>query len=488
MNMASQITRHEWATIDRKKAELRWELIIWEAVKRKVNKLQSRIAKAVIKGNYNLARKLEYLLTKSYYVKLLSVKKVTTNKGKRTAGVDKKLWQTSATKYINALKLSKRNYKAKPLKRIYISKTNGKERPLGIPTMFDRSMQAIYAIALDPIAESKADRISFGFRKYRCCADAKEYLFKLLGKKISGRWVLEGDIRGCFDNISHKWIEENIPINKEILKEFLKSGYVYNKKLFPTKRGTPQGGIISPILANMTLDGLEMLLKREYWSNERGTINRKYNRINKINIVRYADDFVVTATNKEVLEEIKELIEDFLKERGLQLSREKTKITHINDGFDFLGWNFRKYKGKLIIKPAKKAYKSIINEIREVIKKHKTIKQGELIGILNSKIRGWCNYHSSACSKKSYQSLDSDVFKALWNWARRRHPNKSKKWIKEEYWQSNETRDWIFSDGDVKLRFASDTKIVRHRLIKFDANPYLPEYDKYYLGRKLKLR
>ncbi|MFO7820157.1 MAG: group II intron reverse transcriptase/maturase [Halanaerobacter sp.] len=488
MNMASQITQYEWATIDRQEAELQWENIIWSYVKRKVNRLQSRIAKAIIKGKENLAKKLGYLLTRSYYAKLLAVRKVTTNKGKRTAGIDNEVWTTSAKKYKNALKLTNRGYRAKPLKRIYIPKAKDKERPLGIPTMYDRAMQALYAMALDPMIESKADRISFGFRKYRSCADAKEYLFKLLGKKISGKWILEGDIRGCFDNISHNWIEENVLMDKQILKEFLKSGFIYDKQLFPTEKGTPQGGIISPILANLTLDGLEMLLKREYWSNERGTINRKYNRKNKINLVRYADDFVVTATNKEVLEEIKELVESFLKKRGLELSREKTRITHINDGFDFLGWNFRKYKAKLIIKPAKKSYQTIINEIRTIAKKNKTIKQNTLINILNPKIRGWCNYHRSACSKKSYQSLDRDIFHTLWNWAKRRHPNKAKKWLKKEYWQSDEERDWIFSDGDVRLIFASDTKIERHRLIKFDANPYLQEYDEYYFKRKLKLK
>ncbi|WP_018248788.1 group II intron reverse transcriptase/maturase [Orenia marismortui] len=488
MNMASQITQYEWATVDQKNADIKWETIIWGSVIRKVNKLQSRIAKAITKRMKNLARKLQYLLSKSYYTKLLAIRQVTTNKGKKTAGVDKVLWSTATSKYINALKLTNKNYKAKALKRVHISKSNGKKRPLGIPTMHDRAMQALYAKTLDPISETTADKVSFGFRKYRSCDDAKEYLFKLLGKKISAQWILEGDIKGCFDNINHEWLKENILIDRKILNQFLKAGFVHNKKLFPMEKGTPQGGIISPILANMTLDGLEELLKRKYWTNSRGTINRKYNRVNKINLVRYADDFVVTATNKEVLEEAKELIEEFLKERGLELSKEKTKITHINTGFNFLGWNFRKYNGKLIIKPSKESYKSIINEIRKKIKKNRTAKQENLIRILNQKIRGWCNYHRSACSKKSYQSLDRDIFHALWSWAKRRHPNKTKQWIKNRYWIRNETRDWIFSDRNIKLIFASDTKIIRHRLIKFAANPYLKEYDKYYLRRKLRLK
>lgn len=486
MNMASQITQYEWATIDRKEATLRWDLIIWDLVEQKVNRLQARIARAITKERNNLAKKLQYLLVNSFYAKLLAVRQVTTNKGKKTPGIDNILWSTPARKYINALKLTNRKYKSKPLKRVYISKTNGKKRPLGIPTMYDRAIQALYAMALDPIAETKADIVSFGFRKYRSCDDAKEYLFKLLSKKISAQWVLEGDIRGCFDNISHEWLKENVVMDKKILHQFLKSGFIHSEKFFSTVKGTPQGGIISPILANITLDGLEMLLKKKYWTNSRGTINRKYNRVNKINLVRYADDFVVTATNKEVLKEAKELIEEFLRERGLELSKEKTKITHINTGFNFLGWNFKKYNDKLIIKPSKESYKSIINQIRKVIKKNRTIKQENLIKILNSKIRGWCNYHKSACSKKSYQSLDKDIFYALWGWAKRRHPNKPKQWLKDRYWITNNNRDWIFSDGNIKLIFASDTRIVRHRLIKFSANPYLKEYDRYYIDRKLK--
>lgn len=198
MNMASQITQYEWATVDRKNAGIKWETIIWGPVIRKVNKLQSRIAKAITRGMKNLARKLQYLLSKSYYTKLLAVRRVTTNKGKKTLGIDKILWSTATSKYINALKLTNKNYKAKALKRVHISKSNGKKRPLGIPTIHDRAMQALYAKTLDPISETTADKVSFGFRKYRSCDDVKEYLFKLLGKKISAQWVLEGDNQRLF--------------------------------------------------------------------------------------------------------------------------------------------------------------------------------------------------------------------------------------------------------------------------------------------------
>nr|WP_255361580.1 group II intron maturase-specific domain-containing protein [Candidatus Frackibacter sp. WG12] len=240
------------------------------------------------------------------------------------------------------------------------------------------------------------------------------------------------------------------------------------------------------MLANMTLDGMVRLLKKNYWTNPNGTINRRHNN-DKVNLVRYADDITVTARSKEVLEEIKELIEDFLNERGLELSRRKTQITHISQGFNFLGWNFRKYSGKLLIKPAKEAYHSIINRIRELIKKNNTENQDTLIKILNPVIRGWCNYHSSACSKASYQKLDRDIFQALWSWAKRRHPKRAKQWIKDRYWQTSNTRGWIFATEDERLIFASDTKITRHRLIKFAANPYLQEYEDYYRNRRLKL-
>jgi len=461
----------------------KWKSIDWKVVKGKVNKLQSRIAKAVSENKWNLVRKLQYLLTKSFYAKLLATKKITSNKGKRTAGVDNELWLTPSQKYKGAIALSNKGYKALPLKRTYIKKSNGKKRPLGIPTIYDRAMQALYTLSLDPVAETILDNTMFGFRKYRSTKDAGEYIFNCIARKTSAKWILEGDIKGCFDNISHKWIIDNIPMNKRMLKQFLKAGFIFKKKLYPTETGTPQGGIISPILANITLNGISKLLKEKYWTNSVGTISRQYNK-NKVYCITYADDFIITATSKEVLEDIKNDIEEFLSIRGLELSREKTLITHIDKGFDFLGWNFRKHKNKLLIIPSKNSLNKISKKIRETIRKFCMQKQENLIWKLNSIIRGWCNYHKHICSKKTFQTLDKNVFRALWFWAKRRHSTKSKNWRKDRYWSQTKTRDWIFQTNNTKLIFASDTKIKRHILIKLEANPYFNQYEDYYNKRK----
>lgn len=460
-----------------------WNSIDWKLVEMKVSKLQSRIAKAVSMNRINLVKKLQYLLSKSFYAKLLSVKRITSNKGKRTPGVDGVLWSSSSSKYEGAVSLSNKKYKSTPLKRTYINKSNGKKRPLGIPTFKDRAMQALYLLCLDPVSESILDNTSFGFRKYRSSKDSCGHLFNCLSTKNSAQFILEGDIKGCFDNIAHNWLQENVLMDKNILRQFLKSGFVFNKSLFETKAGTPQGGIISPTLANITLNGLAKMLREKYWSNSVGTIDRRYNK-EKVNITVYADDFVVTAKRRETLEEIKVMIEGFLKARGLELSTEKTVITHITKGFDFLGWNFRKYNNKLIIKPSTKSLKNITNKIRDVIKKNLMQEQDILIIQLNQVIRGWCNYHRHICAKKSFQTLDSKIFRYLWTWAKRRHPMKSKTWRKNKYFTKSDSRDWIFESENARLLFASDFKIKRHVMIKVNANPYLKEYEQYYSKKR----
>ena len=230
-----------------------WNNIDWKKAENHVNRLQVRITKAVKEEKWYLVKRLEYLLIRSYYAKLLATRKTTQNTGKRTAGVDGETWSSPETKMKAALSLTDKKYVAKPLKRVYIEKYGStKKRPLGIPTMYDRAMQSLYALALEPIAEATGDRRSFGFRKLRSTHDACAQAFFCLCRKNSPEWVLEGDIKGCFDNISHQWLIDNIPMDKSILRQFLKAGYIFNRHLFPTEAGTPQGGIISPILANMT--------------------------------------------------------------------------------------------------------------------------------------------------------------------------------------------------------------------------------------------
>ncbi|AKB59490.1 reverse transcriptase N-terminal domain-containing protein [Methanosarcina barkeri] len=239
----------------------KWKTINWHEVKTRVNKLQTRITKAVLQNKWNLVKRLQYLLTHSYCAKLLAVRRVTQNKGKRTPGIDGEKWLSSVSKMKAVLSLTGKRYKAKPLKRVFINKPGKKKkRPLGIPTMYDRAIQSLYSLSLEPVAETKSDLRSFGFRKNRSARDACQQIFLCLSKKNSAQWILEGDIKGCFDNINHKWLLTNVPIEKSILTQFLKAGFIYKHHLNPTKAGTPQGGIISPILANMTLDGIEKLL------------------------------------------------------------------------------------------------------------------------------------------------------------------------------------------------------------------------------------
>jgi len=252
-----------------------WKSINWHQVEKSVNKLQTRITKAVIQNKWNLVKRLQYLLTHSYFAKLLAVRRVTQNKGKRTPGIDGEKWLTSNSKIKAVLSLTGKGYKAKPLKRVFINKPGKKKkRPLGIPTMYDRAMQSLYALALEPIAETMSDIRSFGFRKHRSTKDAREQIFLCLSKKNSAQWILEGDIKGCFDNINHQWLLTNIPIEKTILIQFLKAGFIYKRHLNPSKAGTPQGGIISPILANMALDGIEKLLLAEYPKKKKKKLNQ----------------------------------------------------------------------------------------------------------------------------------------------------------------------------------------------------------------------
>ena len=461
-----------------------WHSINWRQIHRRVRGLQVRIAEATKHQQWRRVRQLQRLLVRSFAARALAVKRVTENRGKRTAGVDGEIWSTPNMKWQAIDRLTRTGYQPKPLRRVYIPKANGKSRPLGIPTMKDRAMQALYLLALDPVAETTGDENSYGFRPHRCTADAIAQCFTVLARQDRAQWVLEGDIKGFFDNISHDWVLANIPLDKQVLGKWLASGYMEQGKRFDTVAGTPQGGIISPVIANMVLDGLEGKLRTL-------AKNQSQQRKLQINYVRYADDFIVTGKSKELLEtEVLPLLNAFMAERGVALSEEKTLITHIDNGFDFLGQNVRKYNGKLLIKPSNKNVKAFLGKVREVLTRHKMAPAWLIVQWLNPKIRGWANYHRHVVSSETFSYVDHRIWQMLWRWARRRHSNKPRQWVAKKYFGRVGGREWVFGglkpDGVMHhLLLASQVSIKRHVKVKGDANPYDQSQEQYFEKRQL---
>ncbi len=458
-----------------------WQSINWKAVQKLVRRLQVRIAKAVQAGKHRRAKALQWLLTHSRAAKLLAVRRVTTNRGAKTPGVDNVLWRTDKQKIQAADNLTRRGYKPSPLRRQYIPKKNNKLRPLSIPTMRDRAMQALHALGLAPIAETLADPYSYGSREGRRCADALEHAHSALCRKSSARWVLECDIRACYDEISHPWMLDHIPMDKRLLHQWLKAGYIEKGQLFPTSKGTPQGGLISPILANMTLDGMQEAIRQAVRKGD------------KVNFVRYADDSIQTGATKEILEQkVKPALTDFLKPRGLELSEQKTVITSIDKGFNFLGHTVRKFGDKLLTYPAKSNVQAFRDKVRLCIQSALGLSQEALLRKLNPLLQGWANYYRNGASKRTFEKLDYCICNQLWRWTKRRHPNQSATWRKNRYF-SRQAQRWNFSvtiplaNGESKVlqlyRMASTT-IERHIKVRGQANPYDLAYTDYFQKRR----
>jgi len=466
-----------------------WHSINWKKVYRTVRRLQARIVKAVREGKWHKVKALVYLLTHSFSGRALAILRVVSNSGAKTPGVDGILWNTPELKSAAFSALRRHGYQPQPLRRVYLPKSNGKRRPLGIPVMRDRAMQALSLLGLDPIAETLADGHSYGFRLERCCADAVDECHKILrgphGRDTRGPdWVLEGDITSCFDRINHGWLLDHIDMDRVLLGKWLKAGYLEKQALFATTEGTPQGGIISPALANRTLDGLQRLLAERF-----GT-PRSRQRKCKVHLVRYADDFIITGTSKVLLEyEVKPLVEQFLQERGLELSHEKTRITHVEDGFDFLGQTIRRHRdGKVIIKPSRRNVKTFLTKIQETIDHSGSRTAGDMIWRLNQQIKGWTMYHRFVVSGCTFAAVDNRIYWSLRRWCRKRHRNKSWGWIKKKYFQRAGDNNWVFtgvirdSKGKgwpIQLMKAAGVKVLRWQKIRSDANPYDPAWELY---------
>ena len=470
-----------------------WHAIDWQKAHRNVCRLQARIVKACQEGRWGKVKALQHLLTHSFSGRVIAIRRVTENPGKRTPGLDGVVWNTPARKAQAVNTLRHRGYRPTPLRRVYIPKSNGQKRPLGILTMRDRAMQVLHLLAVDPIGECNADPNSYGFRSERCTADAIQQCHTVLSNRAGAHWVLEADIKACYDRISHEWLLANVPMDRKLLRKWLKAGFSEKSVFKATEEGVVQGGPISPALANFALDGLEKKLREKYPKAS----NRS--RRAKVNLVRWADDFIITGSSKELLEtEVKPLVEAYLQERGLELSPEKTRITHIETGFDFLGQQVRRYNdGKVIIKPSAKNTKAFLSKSRQVIKGHAQAKAGNLIRLLNPIIRGWANYHRHVSSKQTFVKVDHAIFQALWRWARRRHPKKPQRWVKDKYFHRIDQRHWVFCGEDVgrngkpmrvRLVSATDVTIKRHIKVKGEANPYDPHWEPYFeqrLGLKM---
>lgn len=475
-----------------------WLRVNWSRASRVVRNLRQRIFKATRSQDWSRVRNLQRLLLKSYSNVLLAVRRVSQlNAGKHTPGVDKLLVKTSPAKAMLVDLLKQWNpWQPLPARRVYIPKRNGKRRPLGIPSIIDRCYQAMVKTALEPCWEAQFEPISYGFRPGRSAHDAIACIYVTAKTTNRKKWVVDADIAGCFDHIRHELLLEqigNFPA-RGLIAQWLKAGYLEGGVFHPTSAGTPQGGIISPLLANIALHGMEAALG--IYRHAKGAVKRNTSR----RVIRYADDFVVFCESSAEAHQTQADLQRFLSLRGLALSEEKTRIVHLSEGFDFLGFNVRHYRSqttrsgwKLLIKPAKKSVAAFREKLRQTFKRLHGSNARGLISVLNPIIRGWANYYRSVVSTQTFSKLEADIFWKLRRWISRTHPNKSFSWRDHRYWAKHPAyagSRWNFVDKDtgMVLYRIGYTRIQRHILIQGDASPDNPELREYFEQRNRRSR